>query len=110
MKNLFLRETVGVEQKIIPRYSMAFKEKLVAEIDAGALTICQAQKFFDIRGVQTIQYLLRRLSKMHLLNHVVRIETADETSKRKQLEKETYNTFWRHLSLDFATPAMRYAA
>lgn len=76
------------QQRIVRRYSVAFKQKVVSEIEAGTLTIAHAQKLYDIRGRGSIYYWLRHMGKAHLLNHIVRIQMADETSKLKQLEKE----------------------
>lgn len=76
------------EPRTIRRYSMAFQQKVVSEIEAGTLTITQAQQLYDIRGAETIPAWLRKRSKNHLLTRVVRIQMADETSKVKQLERE----------------------
>lgn len=75
-------------EKEIIRYSTAFKQKVVSEIESGHLTISQAQKIYSIRGSETIQKWIRKLGKLHLLNKVVRIEMKDEVSRIKQLEKE----------------------
>lgn len=77
-----------VEPRTIRRYSMAFQQKVVSEIEAGRLNITQAQRLYDIRGAETITGWLRKRGKNHLLTHVVRVQMADETSKVKQLEKE----------------------
>jgi transposase-like protein len=76
------------EPKTVLRYSMAFQQKVVSEIEAGTLTISQAQRLYDIRGAETIPAWLRKRSKNHLLTRVVRVQMADEVSKVKQLEKE----------------------
>lgn len=75
-------------ERLIKRYSSAFKQKVVNEIESGKLTISQAQKLYSIRGSTTIQKWIRKLGKLQLLNKVVRIELKDELSKLKELEKE----------------------
>ena len=77
-----------VEPKTIRRYSMAFQQKVVSEIEAGTLTRAEAQRLYDIHGSETITKWLRKRGKNHLLTRVVRIQMADETSTVKHLEKE----------------------
>jgi transposase-like protein len=77
-----------VEPRTVRRYSMAFQQKVVSEIEAGTLTIIQAQRLYDIGGAETIPRWLRKRSKNHLLTRVVRVQMTDEVSKVKQLEKE----------------------
>jgi transposase-like protein len=75
-------------QKIILRYSEAFKQKVVFEIENGILTVSEAQKLYDIRGGQTIQKWIEKLGKTHLLNKVIHIKMREETDKIKELEKQ----------------------
>ncbi len=75
-------------QKITKQYSLAFKQKVISEIESGKLTRAQARKLYGISGGSTINCWLNKLGKLHLLNKVVRIELKDEVSKLKQLEKE----------------------
>ena len=75
-------------QLTVHRYSQAFKQKVVSEIENGTLTISRARTLYDINGAHTIQKWLRKLGKAHLLNKVVHIEMKDEYGKLKELEKE----------------------
>ena len=75
-------------QRVFHRYSLAFKQKVVAEIERGELKIGDAQRIYDIRGNETIQSWIRKLGKNHLLNKVVRIEMKDEKERIKELEKQ----------------------
>ena len=76
------------EPKIIYRYSTAFKQKVVTEIEGGELTISEAQRLYGINGAATIQAWMKKLGKNHLLNRVVRIEMKDEKDRLKELEKK----------------------
>ena len=76
-----------VQRKIL-RYSHAFKQKVVGEIESGELTIGQAKRLYDIKGAETIQCWLRSFGKHHLLPNVVRIEMKHEKDRIKALEKE----------------------
>lgn len=70
------------------RYSTAFKLKVISEIESGKYTIAEARRIYDIRGVGTIPYWLKRLGKNHLLNKVVRIQMRDEKDKIKELKNQ----------------------
>lgn len=70
------------------RYSSAFKQKVVNEIEQGELTIGQAKLLYDIRGGETIQKWVTSFGKDYLLNKVVRIEMRDEKDRLKELKKE----------------------
>lgn len=72
----------------ILRYSTAFKQKVVGEIERGEINRCQAQNLYDIKGGSTIQRWIRSLGKNHLLAKVIRIEMKDEKDKIKQLEQK----------------------
>jgi len=76
------------EQKITKQYSLAFKQKVISEIESGKLTKEGARKLYDIRGGSVIYSWIKKFGKLHLLNKVVRIEMKDEVSKLKQLERE----------------------
>lgn len=76
------------EQRIFRRYSTAFKQKVVSEIENGKLTISEAKLVYDIRGDGTIQIWMRKFGKTHLLNKVIHIEMKDEPNKIKELEKQ----------------------
>ena len=76
------------QQKIIKRYSTAFKQKVVNEIEAGTHTVSRAKKIYDITGGATIQHWIRSLGKSHLLATVLRIQMKDEHDILKKLEHE----------------------
>lgn len=75
-------------ERTTKRYSSAFKQKVVIEIEGGKLSMKGARKLYSIGGGTTIQNWIKKFGKLHLLNKVIRIELKDELSKLKQLEKE----------------------
>jgi len=75
-------------QKISYRYSLAFKQKVISEIEAGKFSIGEARRIYDIKGCGTIPDWLKKLGKHHLLDKVVRIEMKGEKDKLKELERE----------------------
>lgn len=77
-----------LEQPIIKRYSTAFKQKVIEEIESGKLTKSGARRLYGIGGETTIQKWIKQFGKLHLLNKIIRIELKDEISKLKQLERE----------------------
>lgn len=76
------------KQRIILRYSNAFKLMVVEGIESGKLTVEEAKKIYDISGGETVQKWIKKFGKLHLLNKVVRVEMRDEASRIKQLEKQ----------------------
>lgn len=76
------------EPREIKRYSTAFKQKVVSEIENGRFSISQAHAIYDITGTSTIQTWLKKFGKYHLLNKIVRIEMKNESSKIKELQRQ----------------------
>lgn len=74
--------------RTIKRYSIAFRQKVVRELESGKLTIAGARRLYDIRGSETIQSWMVKLGKNHLLNKVVRIEMKGERDRIQELEKQ----------------------
>jgi len=75
-------------EKIVKRYSLAFKQKVVSDIESGKLSVYQAQKLYDIASNATIPSWIKKLGKNHLLAKVIRIEMPNELSKLKALERQ----------------------
>ena len=72
----------------ILRYSTAFQQKVVGEIERGEINAYKAQSLYDIKGSSTVQGWIKKLGKNHLLAKVIRIEMKDEKDKIKQLEQK----------------------
>jgi transposase-like protein len=77
-----------MEAKVVLRYSIAFRQKVVSEIEAGKLTIAHARRVYGIHGSNTIRRWLRTMGNPELLTQVVRIAMTDEPSRVQRLEKE----------------------
>lgn len=75
-------------QGVTYSYSLAFKQKVVSEIESGYLTIAEAQRIYDITYSKTIYRWIRQLGKAHLIKKVIRIEMKDEKDKVKELERK----------------------
>jgi transposase-like protein len=74
--------------RTIYRYSIAFKQKVVSEIESGQITIAEARRIYDITGSDTITNWLKQFGKHHLLNKVVRVQMRNERDKIKELERQ----------------------
>jgi len=71
------------------RYSEAFKLKVVSEYESGKFcTYKEAHEAYGIKGCGTLRYWLKKYGKTHLIDRVVRVETADEKQRIKALQKE----------------------
>ena len=69
------------------RYSMAFKQKVISEIETGKYSLQQASKIYNVSDVSLYNWL-RAFGKNHLIGKTIRIEMKDETDRLKQLEAE----------------------
>jgi transposase-like protein len=69
------------------RYSIAFKQKVISEIEEGLLSIAEASRIYDI-SVGGIYKWLRSFGKDHLIGKVVWVQKRDEIDKIKKLEAE----------------------
>lgn len=76
------------EQRIIIRYSISFKQKVVREIESEGISIESARRRYGIQGTSTIQRWLIKFGKNHLLNKVVKVEMKGEKDRLKALEEE----------------------
>ena len=74
--------------RTIYRYSQAFKQKVVTDIESGKYTIEQARKVYGIKGQGIIQKWIKKFGKLELLNKIVRIEMKDEVTEINKLKKE----------------------
>ncbi|UZJ40921.1 IS630 transposase-related protein [Prosthecochloris sp. SCSIO W1101] len=70
------------------RYSAAFKQKVVSEIENGKFSVGEAHRVYEIGGGTTIYNWLRRYGKGHLINKTVVVKMKNESDRIKQLEKE----------------------
>ncbi len=71
------------------RYSLAFKQQVVAEMEAGRFrSICQASEHYGIGGTTTVRRWLKQFGKNHLVPKVVRVEKPDEANQVRELKKQ----------------------
>ncbi len=69
------------------RYSLAFKQKVITEIEDGIYNISEASRVYKV-STKSIYKWLKEFGKDHLINRIVRIEMRDEADRIKELERE----------------------
>jgi transposase len=78
-----------MQRKMAIRYSMAFKQQVVADLESGRFgTILAANEHYGIGGAETVRKWLRRFGRNHLIPKVVRVEKPDEADQIRQLKKQ----------------------
>ncbi len=77
-----------MDQRIVVRYSLSFKQQIVEELESGRFSnISQAQKHYGITGSSTIQNWLIKYGRNHLCAKVVRVEKPNEKDKILELKR-----------------------
>lgn len=76
-----------LKKRVLFRYSEAFKQEVVAEIESGRMNGHQASKRYGVSS-QLISYWLRRMGKLDALPKVIRVEKPDERDRIKDLERQ----------------------
>ena len=69
------------------RYSLAFKQKVVSEMENGIYTLSDVVRVYGV-STKSIYKWLTQFGKDHLIDRIVRVETRDEADRIKELEKE----------------------
>lgn len=78
-----------MEQRLVYRYSNAFKRQVVEDLERGRFSTLQAVgEHYGITGKSTIAGWLRRFGKNSLITKVVRVEKLDEQDEIRRLKQE----------------------
>ena len=76
-------------QKLVYRYSIAFKHQVIEEFESGRFgSINEAKDHYGICGAHTIQKWLRKYGRHHLCAKVVRVEKPDEKDEIRALKQQ----------------------
>ena len=73
--------------KVIRRYSESFKLKILDELTTGKLNKNQLGKLYGINPT-TINEWIRKYNRKDLMNTRIKVETTDEITRIKALQKE----------------------
>ena len=68
-------------KRVMYRYSLAFKQKVICEIASGKFTVEQARRFYNIGGKSTIEKWLRKLGGREQSAEGVRIQMPAERDR-----------------------------
>ncbi len=78
-----------MSNRIIRRYSQAFKQQVVLEMESGRFgSVLEARLHHGITGATTVRDWVRRFGKGHLLTKVVRVEQIGEADQMMALRRE----------------------
>ena len=77
-----------MKQKIVVRYSEAFKMQVIKDIESGRFNIHSAGQHYGVKGTLTIKIWLKKYGRNHLCPKVVRVEKPNERNQMKQLKNE----------------------
>ena len=70
------------------RYSEAFKQQVISELEAGKFVgPCAAARAYQIRGAETVSKWLRKYGRGDLMPRRVTIATMSEQDETKELKK-----------------------
>jgi transposase len=75
-------------KKITIQYSQAFKHQVIKEVEEGQSTIAEVRQKYGIKGCGTVQGWLKTMGKLHALPKIVRVESPNEKSRIKDLERQ----------------------
>ena len=73
--------------KVIRRYSEPFKLKILDELSSGKLNKNQLGKLYGINPT-TINEWIKKYNRKDLMNTRIKVETKDEITRIKELQKE----------------------
>ncbi len=91
--------------KRVVRYSEAFKQQVVSELENGRYgSPCEVSQAYGIRGATTVGRWVKEYGKSHLLSKVVRVEKQGEPGEIKRLKERV-----RQLETSLADAHMDWA-
>ena len=76
------------KQRAVIRYSQAFKQEVIRELENGHQSFDELRRRYGIRGNGTIQYWMKRMGKFDGLPRVIRVEKPNEKNRIKELESQ----------------------
>ena len=78
-----------MDERVVNRYSEAFKLMVVSEFESGKLSsIQEANRRYGITGATTVRSWLRKYGRKQHLPRVVRVEIPDERDRIEALQRE----------------------
>lgn len=75
-------------KKIIIRYSEAFKQQIIQEIESGSLTIAQVRRKYGITGGSTVTGWVKKFGRFGAIPKIIRVEKPNERDQIQTLKAE----------------------
>jgi transposase-like protein len=75
------------KNKRVYRYSEAFKQQVIQEVESGVGSVQDLRRKYGL-SANTIQYWMKRMGKLDLLPNIVRVEKPDEKDQIKELQRQ----------------------
>jgi transposase-like protein len=75
-------------KRVIKQYSLAFKQKVVGEIERGKYSFTEARRVYDIGGGSVIQNWAKKLGRFDALNEIVVVKMKGEKSRLRGLQQQ----------------------
>lgn len=75
------------EGRTVNRYSEAFKQQVVHEVESGAGSVQELRRKYGLSH-NTIQYWIKKMGKLELLPRIIRVEKPNEKDRIKELERQ----------------------
>ena len=75
------------DEGVVWRYSLAFKQQVISEIELRKLTVATAAKRYDIPR-RSIYNWIESFGRTNILSRVVRVESKNEKDRIKELESQ----------------------
>lgn len=76
------------KKRTFTRYSEAFKQQVIQDIESGRLTMSQARTKYGIAGTATIQGWARKFGSFKILPKVIYVKKPEEVDQIKALKEE----------------------
>ena len=76
-----------MKRNTVKRYSEAFKQQVVQEVESGQGTVQELRRRYGL-SQSTIPYWIKRIGKLELLPKLIRVEKPDEKDRIKELERQ----------------------
>ncbi len=74
-------------EKVLRRYSIAFKQAIVAEVESGKYTVLEIARLHGV-GYGAVYKWLKRYGSADSQTRIVRVEMPNERNRLQELEKQ----------------------
>ena len=76
-----------MKRNTVNRYSEAFKQQIVKEVESGQGSVQELRRKYGL-SANTIQYWIKKVGKLDLLPKLIRVENPNEKDQIKELQRQ----------------------